>query len=171
MRLFFFQVTDEVQSHVEKSSIRLLTLPKRKKGCLGFMFFENTTSLPPLYLLPGEVNEITEGWNILETFFLDHQTGLAYELHSAVQHTWRRRGWWDCTLPRPSPVLTRTKRSAWGVCMHAWLVGYQLEPLEGKERQKPIKPKRLLPRAAWTMALQFAAPDTESRFWQRLGQC
>lgn len=32
--------------------------------------------------------------------------------------------------------------------MHAWLVGYQLEPLEGKERQKPTKPKRLLPRAA-----------------------
>lgn len=54
----------------------------------------------------------------------------------------------DCTLPHPSPVLTRTKRSAWGVCMHAWLVGYQLEPLEGKERQKPTKPKRLLPRAA-----------------------
>lgn len=87
MRWFFLQVADEVQSHVEKSSIRLLTLLKGKKGCLGFMFFENTTSLPPLFLLPGEVNKIIEGWNILETFFLDHQTGLACELHWVVQHT------------------------------------------------------------------------------------
>lgn len=121
----FLQAPDEVRSHVEKSCSRLGTLPKRS---LGFTLFQ-TTSLPAsfflLLLLPGEVNKITEEWNILETFFLAHQTGLA-QMNCTGWCTPKGEGRWGC------PITWFSSRTECGLCTHVarwvWSGGRGINP-------------------------------------------